>query len=176
MKIATVHFGVQVAGAQRKAAAERQTLAVLIEALAPHKASLALVPQESVASTLARFGSSSLDPEAGVDAHAAPLLGGRGADESLAETVAAAALAVNKARLVSARLLTYKHSACNTSNHQTKVEDSAADLLDCSTPPGPCQTLCHRVPYWMTAPCGTDGGRAAGPAWPNTNPVSWPIP
>lgn len=129
LKNAIARVWVQVAGAQRKAAAERQTLAVLIEALAPHKASLALVPQESVASTLARFGSSSLDPEAGVDAHAAPLLGGgRGADESLAETVAAAALAVNKARLVSARPLTHKHSACNLSDRQSRVEDSAADL------------------------------------------------
>ena len=53
----------QVEGAQRTAAKERQTLAVLIGALMPHKASLALVPQESVASTLSRFGSCGLPPE-----------------------------------------------------------------------------------------------------------------
>ena len=53
----------QVEGAQRTAAKERQTLAVLIGALMPHKASLALVPQESVASTLTRFGSCGLPLE-----------------------------------------------------------------------------------------------------------------
>ncbi|KAK9839214.1 hypothetical protein WJX81_001867 [Elliptochloris bilobata] len=88
----------QVAGAQRKAATERQTLAVLIAALAPHKASLVLAPQESVASTLSRFGSCSLPSEQEQEgpADAKNQGGAKGPDEALAEAVAAAALAVNK--------------------------------------------------------------------------------
>ncbi len=54
----------------RAAAAERQMVAALLDALSPYKTSLALAPQESVASTLTRFGSASLAPELEADAGA----------------------------------------------------------------------------------------------------------